>query len=62
MGLFSAIVKIGIDTVIGLPVAVVKDIITLGNVTSCDETYIQQKLEQIKKDSEDADVEKRKDK
>ena len=55
MGLFSALVKVTIDT-ITLPVAVVKDVMTLGGVaTGEDKPYTVQKLEQIKKDAEEAD-------
>jgi len=55
MGLFSALVKITIDTVI-LPIEIVKDVVTLGGVaTEQDKPYTVQRLEQIKKDAEEAD-------
>ena len=52
MSLFSAIVKVAIDTAL-LPVAVVKDIVTLGNCCN-DRSYTAQKIDDIKEDSEDA--------
>jgi hypothetical protein len=52
MSLFSAIVKTTIN-VATLPVAVVKDIVTMGGVANGrDETYTKEKLEQIKRESE----------
>lgn len=55
MGLFSAIVKTTIETVT-LPVAVVKDVVTLGNsapgIADDPRPYIVQKLDDIKKASE----------
>ena len=56
MGLFSALVKTAIETVT-LPVAIAKDVLTLGNVGAIMEEdkrpYTVQKLEKIKKASED---------
>lgn len=55
MGIFSALTKIAVD-VITLPVDVVKDVFTLGGIATDEEKpYILQKLDQIKKDSEEAD-------
>jgi hypothetical protein len=55
MGLFSALVKIGVD-VVTLPVDVIKDAVTIGGIiTEQDKPYTLQKLDQIKEDSEDAD-------
>ncbi len=54
MGLFSALVKIGVD-VVRLPVAVTMDAITLcGIVTEQHKPYTAKILDQIKKDSEEA--------
>ena len=47
MGLFSAMVKIVLD-VMTFPVAVVKDIVTLGGISSGQpKSYTAQKLDQI---------------
>jgi hypothetical protein len=52
MGLFSAIVKTAIN-VATLPVAVVKDVATLGGtLTDQDKTYTEQKIDQTKKEAE----------
>lgn len=50
MSLFGAIVKTVVN-VATLPVAVVKDVVTLGNIASGDEPYTVQKIEQIKKEA-----------
>jgi hypothetical protein len=55
MSLFSALVKVTVD-IATLPVAVVKDVFTLGNVTGWaygEDSHTKQKLDEIKKDSED---------
>jgi len=53
MTLFSALVKTTINLAT-LPIAIVKDVITLGNAANSDEkTYTEQKLDEIKKDSEE---------
>ena len=52
MGLFSAIVG-GVIETIKLPVAVVKDIATLGNFG--EGTYTAKQLEKIKEEAEKAD-------
>jgi hypothetical protein len=53
MGLFSALVKVTIDTVT-LPVAIIKDVVTLGGVaTDQRKPYTVQKLDKIKEDAED---------
>lgn len=55
MGLFSAMVKIVLD-VMTFPVAVVKDIVTLGGISSGQpKSYTAQKLDQICEDAEEAD-------
>jgi len=55
MGIFSAMVKIGVD-VIRLPVAIVKDIVTLGGVaTEQTKSYAAQVLDDIRDDAEDAE-------
>ena len=55
MGLFSALVKIAVD-VVALPVDIAKDVITLGGTASeQDKPYTAQRLDQIKRDAEDAD-------
>jgi hypothetical protein len=55
MGLFSALTKIVID-VATLPIDIAKDALTLGGIaTEQDKPYTLQKLDQIKKDSEDVD-------
>lgn len=51
MSLFGKIVRTTIN-VATLPVAVVKDTFTLGNV-GCGRPYTVQKLEQIKREAED---------
>jgi hypothetical protein len=50
VSLFGAIVKTVVN-VVTLPVAVVKDVVTLGNIASGDEPYTIQKIEQIKKEA-----------
>lgn len=50
MSLFGAIVKTVVN-IVTLPVAVVKDVVTLGNIASGDEPYTIQKIEQIKKEA-----------
>ena len=53
MSFFSAFVKVVVD-VATLPVDVVKDVVTLGGaITDPDKTYVSQKIQQIKDDSED---------
>lgn len=55
MGIFSALVKIAIDTVT-LPIDVAKDVFTLGGVvTGQEKPYTLQKLDRIKEDAEEAD-------
>ena len=54
MSLFGKIVRTAINTAL-LPVAVVKDVVTLGNIASADKTYTQQQLEQIKEEAEDSE-------
>ena len=55
MGLFSALVKIGVD-VVTLPIDIVKDIVTIGGIsTEQHKPYTLQKLDQIKEDAEEAD-------
>jgi len=51
MSLFSALVKVAVET-IKLPVAVVKDVVTLGGAATEHESYIKEKLDDIKKASE----------
>ena len=53
MGLFSALTGVVIETA-KLPLAVVRDAFTLGNVAE-DKTFTQQKLEDIKDEAEKAD-------
>lgn len=50
MSLFGAIVKTVVN-VVTLPVAVVKDVVTLGNIASGDEPYTIQKIQQIKEEA-----------
>ena len=53
MSIFSAIIKTAVN-IATLPVAMVKDVITMGGTTMGEEkTYTEQKIEQIKKESED---------
>ena len=53
MGLFGALIRTTVN-VVTLPVAVIKDVATLGGVcTGEDEPYTVQKLRQIKDESED---------
>lgn len=52
MGLFASIVKLGLD-VATTPIAVVKDVVTLGGITTETESAIKQKIEQIDEDLED---------
>ena len=52
---FSALTKIIIDTAL-LPVAVIKDVLTLGGVTTDQPmSYTAQKIDDIKQDADDAD-------
>jgi hypothetical protein len=54
MGFFSKLVKAGIDTV-SLPVAIIKDVATLGGAIFGNErTYTGKKLEDIGEDIEEA--------
>jgi hypothetical protein len=50
VSLFGAIVKTVVN-VVTLPVAVVKDVVTLGNIASGDEPYTIQKIQQIKEEA-----------
>ena len=53
MGLFGALVKTAIN-VATIPVAVTKDVLTLGgSITDQRKTYTEQKLDEIKKDAEE---------
>jgi len=53
MSLFGKIVRTAIN-VATIPVAVVKDIVTLAGVSTCqEEPYTVQKLKQIKEEAED---------
>lgn len=52
MSLFGKLVKTVVN-VATLPVAVVKDVVTLGNVASGNDTYTEQKLQQIKKEADE---------
>ncbi len=53
MGLFSALVKTAIETV-QLPIAVVKDVVTLGGeMTDNGESYTKEQLREIKKAAQD---------
>jgi hypothetical protein len=51
MSLFAAIVRTTIN-VATLPVAVVKDVVTLGKIGSSEKPYTLEKLEQIKSEAE----------
>ena len=50
MSLFSAIVKTAVNTAL-LPVAVVKDVVTLGAYDQ-NKTYTQKQIEKLKEESE----------
>ena len=52
MKLFGQIVRT-IVNVATLPIAVVKDVVTMGNCASSDEPYTVQKLKQIKDEAEE---------
>jgi len=52
MGLFGKLVKTGVN-VVTLPVAVAKDIVTLGGATTDQRSAIVQKLQQIKDEADD---------
>ena len=53
MSIFGAIVRTTIN-IVTLPVAVAKDVLTLGNCANCEEdSYTIQKLQQIKDEAED---------
>lgn len=54
MGLFGALIKVGVDT-IKLPVSVIKDVVTLGGEMNGHGSYTAENLEQIKEDAEEAD-------
>lgn len=51
MSLFGAIVRTVVNTV-ALPVAVVKDVVTLGNVTN-PQTYTSKAIDTLKREAED---------
>ena len=52
MNIFGKLVKTTINVAVGLPVAVVADIFTLGNVTNIDEPcHTAKQLELIKKEA-----------
>ena len=52
MGLFSSLIKVAVETV-KLPVAVVKDVVTMGGLaTDQDKSYTEQQLDEIKDASE----------
>jgi Mg2+/citrate symporter len=57
VSLFGKIVRTTINVVVGLPVAVVKDVVTLGNAADFDGSgsrpFVAQKLDQIKEEAED---------
>lgn len=53
MSLFGKIVKTVVN-VVELPIAVAKDVVTLGNIASGDDqTYTRQQIEKIKEDADD---------
>ena len=52
MGLFGKLVATAIN-VATLPVAIVEDVVTLGGVATDRESYIAEKLRQIKEEAQD---------
>lgn len=53
MSLFGKIVKTAINVGIGLPVAIVKDVVTMGNVGSNSGPYTPRQLEKIKEEADE---------
>jgi len=51
MSLFSALIKVAVET-IQLPLAVVKDVVTLGGSMNDNGSYVKEKLDDIKEASE----------
>ena len=47
MKIFGQIIRTAVN-IVALPVAVVKDVVTLGGVATDHESYIKEKLQQIK--------------
>ena len=52
MSLFGKLVRTAVN-VIALPVAVAKDVVTLGNIASGDAPYTVQQIEKLKDEAED---------
>ena len=52
MSLFGKLVRTVVNVAV-LPVEVVKDVVTLGNIASGDEPYTVQRLKQLKDEAED---------
>ena len=52
MSLFGKLVRTVVN-VAALPVEVVKDVVTLGNIASGDEPYTLKRLEKLKEEAED---------
>ena len=52
MKLFGQIVRTIVNTV-ALPVEVVKDVVTLGNIASGDEPYTVQRLKKLKEEADE---------
>ena len=52
MSLFGKVVRTIVNTV-ELPIAVTKDVFTLGNIASGDKTYTEQQIEKLKEEAED---------
>jgi len=52
MKLFGQLIRTAINTTL-LPVAVVKDVLTLGNLASGDDTYTKKQVEKLKEEAEE---------
>lgn len=54
MKLFGQLVRTVVNTAL-LPVAVVKDVVTLGNIASGDKPYTAQQIEKLKEEAKEDD-------
>jgi hypothetical protein len=52
MSMFGKLIRTAVN-VVALPVEVVKDVVTLGNIASGDESYTVQRIQKLKEEAED---------
>lgn len=52
MSLFGKLVRTAVN-VVALPIEALKDVVTLGNIASGDESYTAQRIQQLKEEAED---------